>query len=197
MNYKLFTRIVLFLSVYLSFSVNSFAWDSSPTWDEYSDDSYADETLSPGVEKVVKKWYSDKPYRSELHIPYNGFLSCKFINGTYNESEKVFIDQDIPASIKVGFNTFSFRVFSQENGSMSDNPGYRFRTAALTPRIECKVGNEKWRRVDFSASGQTIYEDEYLQNRTYYVSGNNFDINLHKVFNDFVLRNPNILQFIQ
>lgn len=190
MNYKLFTRIVLFLSVYLSFSVNSFAWDSSPTWDEYSDDSYADETLSPGVEKVVKKWYSDKPYRSELHIPYNGFLSCKFINGTYNESQKVFIDQDIPASIKVGFNPFSFRVFS----SMSDNPGYRFRTAALTPRIECKVGNEKWRRVDFSASGQTIYEDEYLQNRTYYVSGNNFDINLQKVFNDFVINNNEIYE---
>ena len=190
MNYKLFTRIVLFLSVYLSFSVNSFAWDSSPTWDEYSDDSYADETLSPGVEKVVKKWYSDKPYRSELHIPYNGFLSCKFINGTYNESQKVFIDQDIPASIKVGFNPFSFRVFS----SMSDNPGYRFRTAALTPRIECKVGNEKWRRVDFSASGQTIYEDEYLHNRTYYVSGNNFDINLQKVFNDFVINNNEIYE---
>lgn len=194
MNYKLFTRIVLFLSVYLSFSVNSFAWDSSPNWGEYSDDSYADETQSPGVEKVVKKWYSDKRYRSELHIPYNGFLSCKFINGTYNESEKVFIDQDIPASIKVGFNTFSFRVFRPENGSKSDNRGYKFRKAALTPRIECKVGNEKWKRVDFSASGQTIFIDKYLQNHTYYVSGNNFDINLQKVFNDFVIRNNEIYE---
>lgn len=188
MYFKGYTRIV-FLIFFLSF--NSFAFSENPIWGTDNDESYSDETKSPGVVKVEKNWYPQEKYRTKLIIPNKGVLSCKYYDATnpsvQSGNELVFIENDLPTNLSVGFEHFTAIAYRPGNSNMADNRGYRFRTARLNQTIECKVGNGKWNSISFTNSAQTIVREKYFQNIEWSFSGKEFEVDLKNVFSKNVI----------
>jgi hypothetical protein len=194
MNYKLFTRIVLFLSVYLSFSVNSFAWDMTPDWDGDNRESYVDETKAPGLEQIVRKWYRGKDYETNLTIPKT---SCKYYTDSTSLNEVKLIDYNLPQNIEIGYGNFAIVVKRIHDGydNQSDNSGLAFRNLQMVQSVEYSFGDGKWYKLDHIAANSpfSINLEEYEQNQRYPINNKKFVVRFQDFFEEEVKDKPNII----
>ncbi len=194
MNYKLFTRIVLFLSVYLSFSVNSFAWDMTPDWDGDNRESYVDETKAPGLEQIVRKWYRGKDYETNLTIPKT---SCKYYTDSTSLNEVKLIDYNLPQNIEIGYGNFAIVVKRIHDGydNQSDNRGLAFRNLQLVQSVEYSFGDGKWYKLDHIAANSpfSINLEKYEQSQRYPINNKKFVVRFQDFFEEEVKDKPNII----